>query len=172
MSVQRHALNNDKETKKKWHDDLKRMLKSGEIIKPKHCVDPNCSFPEETRYIQGHSPDYSKSPKENVMWLCTDCHSKWHGWRVGFDYAEEDARYYARLGGNTRKRTGASKIGAQKAIDTQGGVGSEELKERAQLGIATKLRKGIHNGLTSSQAEERDEKWVMKNVLKELEKAL
>lgn len=50
---------------------VNRAVNARKIIKPKVCS--RCI---NTKYIQGHHPDYSK-PLE-VIWLCISCHRKEH----------------------------------------------------------------------------------------------
>ena len=50
---------------------LNRAVRSGLIMRPKHCSE--CG---RARKVEGHHPDYAKPL--SVIWLCYECHGRCH----------------------------------------------------------------------------------------------
>lgn len=79
-----HQQNTDKNTRNgrawrarhphyvKCHKQYRLALKTGDIVRPGHCMICNTEGK-----IEGHHHDYSKPL--NVVWVCKKCHSDIHG---------------------------------------------------------------------------------------------
>jgi len=143
-----------------WHNELYRLIASGEIIKPEVCS--KCSSSIESRHLHGHCvDDYAVSPKINCQWLCAECHYELHGRGRGFaDCTEEDARYYAQQGWVTRRLEGTASISAQRGHETRRRNGTN--KTSAQKRLETIGSDGFHRmaqkSADSQTPEERSEK--------------
>lgn len=63
---------------KRVHRFVERAIKRGIIVKKTHCevCGSTGEFKDGRSKIQAHHTDYSKPLQ--VMWLCQQCHHKWH----------------------------------------------------------------------------------------------
>ena len=64
-----NEYNQNNPEKIKCHVAVREALRTGRIVKPNKCSNPNCN---NTNKIESHHPDYSKELE--VMWLCRSCH--------------------------------------------------------------------------------------------------